>query len=137
MLVDPGADQIARQVVALGQPVKRLVAETLLRDLALKLDAVGSVISAWAFLQKLGIPVNPTPLTGTGGPTPDRRPRLTSVWRQMPPVAFDAAIEHGDFSPFAELPTVLSRPYEDQAVLADYANPPHADERVFRTFCGT
>ena len=51
--------------------------------------------------------------------------------------ALDAAIEYGDFSPFAELLTVLSRPYEDQAVFADYANPPHADERVFRTFCGT
>ena len=51
--------------------------------------------------------------------------------------ALDAAIEYGDFSPFAELLTVLSRPYEDQAAFADYANPPHADERVFRTFCGT
>ena len=43
----------------------------------------------------------------------------------------------GDFSPFAELLTVLSRPYEDQADYADYANPPNADERVLRTFCGT
>ena len=51
--------------------------------------------------------------------------------------ALDAAIEYGDFSLFAELLTVLSRPYEDQAGFADYANPPHADERVFRTFCGT
>ena len=49
----------------------------------------------------------------------------------------NAAIEYGDFSPFAEMLTVLSRPYEDQAVFADYANPPQADERVFRTFCGT
>ena len=51
--------------------------------------------------------------------------------------ALDAAIEDGDFSPFAELLTVLSRPYEDQPVFGDYTNPPHADERVFRTFCGT
>jgi serine/tyrosine/threonine adenylyltransferase len=51
--------------------------------------------------------------------------------------ALDAAIEDGDFSPFAELLTVLSRPYEDQPVFGDYANPPHVDERVFRTFCGT
>ena len=49
----------------------------------------------------------------------------------------DAAIAHGDFSPVAELLTILSRPYEDQAVFADYANPPHADGHVFRTFCGT
>jgi serine/tyrosine/threonine adenylyltransferase len=51
--------------------------------------------------------------------------------------ALDAAIEYGDFSPFAELLTVLLRPYEDQTVFSDYANPPHANERVFRTFCGT
>jgi serine/tyrosine/threonine adenylyltransferase len=51
--------------------------------------------------------------------------------------ALDAAIEYGDFSRFAELLAVLSRPYEDQAAFADYANPPDADERVFRTFCGT
>ena len=51
--------------------------------------------------------------------------------------ALNAAIEHGDFSPFAEMLTVLSRPYEDQAAFADYANTPQADERVFRTFCGT
>jgi serine/tyrosine/threonine adenylyltransferase len=51
--------------------------------------------------------------------------------------ALNAAIEYGDFSPFAEMLTVLSRPYEDQAAFADYANVPQADERVFRTFCGT
>ena len=51
--------------------------------------------------------------------------------------ALGAAIEYGDFSPFAELLRVLSRPYEDQAGFADYSNPPHVDERVFRTFCGT
>ena len=38
--------------------------------------------------------------------------------------ALDAAIEHGDFSPFAELLTVLSHPYDDQPLFADYANPP-------------
>jgi serine/tyrosine/threonine adenylyltransferase len=51
--------------------------------------------------------------------------------------ALDAAIEYGDFSPLAELLAVLSRPYEDQAAFADYANPPSVNERVFRTFCGT
>ena len=51
--------------------------------------------------------------------------------------ALDAAIESGDFSPFADLLTVLSRPYEDQAAFADYAKPPQTGERVFRTFCGT
>jgi uncharacterized protein YdiU (UPF0061 family) len=51
--------------------------------------------------------------------------------------ALGAAIEYGDFSPFADLETVLSRPYEDQTAFADYANPPQTDEGVFRTFCGT
>ena len=51
--------------------------------------------------------------------------------------ALGAAIEYEDFSPFADLLTVLSRPYEDQEAFADYANPPQTSERVFRTFCGT
>ena len=51
--------------------------------------------------------------------------------------ALAAAIDEGDLSPFAELMTVLSRPYEDQPAFADYANPPLAGERVLRTFCGT
>ena len=51
--------------------------------------------------------------------------------------ALDAAIEYGDFSPFTDLLTVLSRPYEDQPAFAEYANPPQTTERVFRTFCGT
>jgi uncharacterized protein YdiU (UPF0061 family) len=51
--------------------------------------------------------------------------------------ALDAAIEFEDFSPFADLLTVLSRPYEDQETFADYAALPRTDERVFQTFCGT
>ena len=51
--------------------------------------------------------------------------------------ALAAAIDAGDFSPFADLMTVLSRPYEDQPACAEYANPPGASERVFQTFCGT
>jgi uncharacterized protein YdiU (UPF0061 family) len=51
--------------------------------------------------------------------------------------ALDAAIDDGDFSPFAEMMTVLSRPYEAQPSFAEYADPPQPSERVFRTFCGT
>ncbi len=51
--------------------------------------------------------------------------------------ALDAAIDDGDFSPFADLLTILSRPYEDQPAFAEYANPPQTGERVFQTFCGT
>jgi uncharacterized protein YdiU (UPF0061 family) len=51
--------------------------------------------------------------------------------------ALDAAVEREDFSLFAELLTVLSRPYEDQEAFAGYANPPRTEERVLQTFCGT
>jgi uncharacterized protein YdiU (UPF0061 family) len=51
--------------------------------------------------------------------------------------AIAAAIEREDYSLFAELLTVLSRPYEEQKALAAYAKPPLPAERVLRTFCGT
>jgi uncharacterized protein YdiU (UPF0061 family) len=48
-----------------------------------------------------------------------------------------AAVEQNDFSPFEELLTVLSNPYQDQPVLAHYSEPPESNQRVYRTFCGT
>src|SRR5277367_5441578 len=42
--------------------------------------------------------------------------------------ALDAAIDNADFSPFVELLTVLSRPYQDQSAFAEYANPPQSSE---------
>ncbi len=51
--------------------------------------------------------------------------------------AISAAIERDDFSVFAELLTVLSRPYEAQERFEAYANPPQPAERVLQTFCGT
>ncbi|MCB8823303.1 protein adenylyltransferase SelO [Microvirga rosea] len=48
-----------------------------------------------------------------------------------------SAVEQGDFAPFEELLTVLSRPYEDQPTLAHYSEPPEPNQRVYRTFCGT
>jgi uncharacterized protein YdiU (UPF0061 family) len=48
-----------------------------------------------------------------------------------------AAAVDGDYKPFEELLTVLSKPYEDQPEFAAYADPPLPDQRVFRTFCGT
>lgn len=51
--------------------------------------------------------------------------------------ALKAAMERGDFAPFAELLKVLARPYEDQESFQSYADPPKEDERVFQTFCGT
>ena len=49
----------------------------------------------------------------------------------------EAGVVEDDFSPFAELLAVLSRPYEDQNGLGRYADPPQPNERVVQTFCGT
>ena len=49
----------------------------------------------------------------------------------------DAAVEAGDFAPFAELSAALARPYQPAAGFEPYADPPEAGERVLRTFCGT
>jgi uncharacterized protein YdiU (UPF0061 family) len=48
-----------------------------------------------------------------------------------------AAVDRDDFSLFEELLTLLSRPFEDQPHLAEYADPPAEEERVKATFCGT
>lgn len=51
--------------------------------------------------------------------------------------ALAAAIDDGDFSLFAALNDVLSRPYEDQPAFAAYAEPPKPGEEITATFCGT
>ena len=48
-----------------------------------------------------------------------------------------AAVENDDYSLFAELLHVLSRPFENQTAVAGYATPPLPAERVLQTFCGT
>ncbi|MCJ2094502.1 YdiU family protein [Methylobacterium sp. J-072] len=48
-----------------------------------------------------------------------------------------AALERGDFAPFEELLTVLSRPYDDQPAMARYAEAPEGGGVGYRTFCGT
>ena len=48
-----------------------------------------------------------------------------------------AAVANGDFAPFADLSSVLSRPYDAQPDFESYANPPNPSERVLQTFCGT
>jgi len=49
----------------------------------------------------------------------------------------DAAIDEGDFAPFAELSAVLARPYQPRAGFEPYAAAPQPAERVLQTFCGT
>ncbi len=51
--------------------------------------------------------------------------------------AIEAAVRRQDFRPFETLAEVLTRPYEDQPEHADLAVPPGAEQRGYRTFCGT
>jgi serine/tyrosine/threonine adenylyltransferase len=51
--------------------------------------------------------------------------------------AISAAEKDGNFAPFENLLTVLSKPYEDQPPFARYVDPPRPDQVVHRTFCGT
>jgi uncharacterized protein YdiU (UPF0061 family) len=48
-----------------------------------------------------------------------------------------AAVDDGDYRPFHEMMTLLSRPFEDQPGFESYAQPPADGERVLATFCGT
>jgi uncharacterized protein YdiU (UPF0061 family) len=48
-----------------------------------------------------------------------------------------AAVTRDDFAPLEKLLTVLSRPYEDQPALSEYAEAPEPHQRVLQTFCGT
>jgi len=48
-----------------------------------------------------------------------------------------AAAVNNDYTPFEEVLTVLSKPYEDQPAYAAYAEPPLPEQRVLQTFCGT
>jgi uncharacterized protein YdiU (UPF0061 family) len=49
----------------------------------------------------------------------------------------EAAVNRDDFTPFEELLTVLSHPFEEQPAFASYAEPPEPHQRVLQTFCGT
>ncbi|HXI55723.1 MAG TPA: hypothetical protein VNO55_06670, partial [Polyangia bacterium] len=51
--------------------------------------------------------------------------------------AIEAAVRRDDFGPFQVLADVLTRPFDDQPELAHLAEPPGADQRMYRTFCGT
>lgn len=51
--------------------------------------------------------------------------------------ALSAAVDHGDFSAFETLVTVLAHPFSEQERRADFAKPPPADFGPYRTFCGT
>jgi len=48
----------------------------------------------------------------------------------------DAALA-GDMAPFESLVEILSKPFDEQPEHAQYQNPPHPEEVVRETFCGT
>jgi uncharacterized protein YdiU (UPF0061 family) len=47
------------------------------------------------------------------------------------------AAENGDHRLFRKLLEILQRPYDDQAEVSAYSQPPQSSERVLQTFCGT
>ncbi len=51
--------------------------------------------------------------------------------------ALTAAADRADFAPFETLLRALATPYDDQPALAHLAEPPHPEQRVSETFCGT
>jgi serine/tyrosine/threonine adenylyltransferase len=51
--------------------------------------------------------------------------------------AISAAVNQENFTPFENLLTVLSMPYEDQPAFARCAVPPGPEQVVHQTFCGT
>jgi len=51
--------------------------------------------------------------------------------------ALEQAVRNGDLSAFERLAQVLSAPYADQPMHAEYAEPPPSSFGAYRTFCGT
>ncbi len=47
------------------------------------------------------------------------------------------AAENRDYRLFRKLLEILQRPYDDQAEVSAYSQPPQSSERVLQTFCGT
>lgn len=73
----------------------------------------------------------------------ERRERMDSINPRFIPrnhrieAMIRAAVDDGDFRPFEEILTVLSKPFADQPEFARYAEPPAEAEKVRETFCGT
>ncbi len=81
-----------------------------------------------------------------GGESQDPAARQTAMWSVNPAfiprnhlieAIIEAAVNRDDFTPFEELLTVLSKPFEDQPGFVRYGQAPEPHQRVLRTFCGT
>jgi uncharacterized protein YdiU (UPF0061 family) len=84
-----------------------------------------------------------TRLAAEGGDGEERR---AAMRRENPAViprnhrveaAIEAAVGRGDLAPFEALHAALAAPYDDVSGSTAFADPPPADQRVYRTFCGT
>jgi len=51
--------------------------------------------------------------------------------------ALSAAVERGDYAPFATLLNILARPFDDQPEFAAFAEPAPEGRGCYKTFCGT
>ena len=51
--------------------------------------------------------------------------------------ALSAAVQRGDYAPFATLLNILSRPFDDQPEFAAFAEPAPKGRGCYQTFCGT
>jgi serine/tyrosine/threonine adenylyltransferase len=77
---------------------------------------------------------------------PQTPPERAAAMRRVNPVfiprnhrvqaALDAA-DAGDYTLFLKLVTILRCPFDEQADVAAYSQPPQPSERVLQTFCGT
>ncbi|NCA69693.1 MAG: YdiU family protein [Sphingobacteriia bacterium] len=116
-LCDAAADQRA------DQPVRDLFSEPAAYD-------------AWATRWRARLARDPMPAraraVGMRAVNPALIPRNHRVEQ-----ALNAAIEQSDFGPFETLLQALARPYEEHPEHASAMQPPHEQERVLRTFCGT
>jgi len=51
--------------------------------------------------------------------------------------ALSAAVERGDYAPFATLLNILSCPFDEQSEFAAFTEPAPQGQGCYRTFCGT
>src|SRR5438034_7720199 len=76
ILLNPNADQLAREIVPLGEPIKGLPSNVLLHHLPLKLDAVRTLLSGHGF--HLSKAQNTCQISTSTCPAPGAHSRLTS-----------------------------------------------------------
>jgi serine/tyrosine/threonine adenylyltransferase len=110
----------------------RRLADALAGDQA----ALPAALDAWAAGWRSRLDRDPQPAVARAEAMRRANPAFTPRNHRIEQ-AIVAAVEAADFSPFIDLLTVLSHPFEDQPRFAALAQPPLPTERVLQTFCGT